>query len=124
MIEYSASYEDESVVSEDATVQSVNAEETVNDGMAVAELEQAEESPLLEMEEMPLKEVVLEVPAEELVVTDDKFIIKIGDDRWLKSWFSMCDNVEDALVMNSDWARGNYKRVTKIMRLKAEVIKL
>jgi len=62
-----------------------------------------------------------------VVEAEPRFVIKVGRDKWLKSWspeFALCDKKSDAIVLNSDWARGHHDRVTHIKRMTAEIIKL
>ena len=131
----------EAVVSDDTTVETVIAEETVIQEEAVDIVEETvvEEAPVPEVAEEiiaedetpeqvveePIVEEVVEVVTEVVeTVVEDRFVIKVGNDLWLKSWFSTCTDINDACVLNSDWARGHYKRVTNIMHLKAEIVKL
>lgn len=58
--------------------------------------------------------------------SDERFVIKVGNDKWLESWvnFSLCENKEDAMVLNHDWAIGHKSRLSDIKNLKAEIVKL
>jgi hypothetical protein len=64
---------------------------------------------------------------QEVAVVAERFVIKVGNDKWLKSWnpiFELCEEKSEAVVLNSDWARGHLDRVTNIKRMKAEIVKL
>lgn len=68
--------------------------------------------------------VVEEEPAAPVEPAEPRFVIKVGDNKWLKSWspsFELCDDKSEAIVLNSDWARGHRKRVIGIKRMKAEI---
>jgi hypothetical protein len=140
-MEHSANTEFESVVSEDATVQSVPTEETVNDGMTVVGdadlIEMAEDGIEEELELLDAAVPVLEpfiepivVTAEELPVVEEVaklegYKLKVGD-KWFKSWkpYYLVDTEEEATILDADWARG-YKSSLKMMkRLNADIIEL
>jgi len=57
---------------------------------------------------------------------EERFVIKVGDDKWLKSWsrWELCDKKSDAEVLNADWARGHRYRVARYRQMKAEIVKL
>lgn len=64
---------------------------------------------------------------QEQPVKEPRFVLKVGDDKWLKSWnpvFALCDEKSEAIVLNEDWARGHHDRVTHIKRMKAEIVEL
>jgi hypothetical protein len=87
---------------------------------SIEEIAPVEEISPVIVEEI-VQEVVLEKPVEE------RFVIKVGDNKWLKSWspsFELCEKKKDAIVLNSDWARGHHNRVTHIKLMKAEIVKL
>lgn len=123
----SANTEIESVVSEDATVQSVNAEETVNDGITVEE----GMADLLEVEEIiPLEPIipVLEPIIEPLVeepIKEDEYKIKCGD-KWFKSWrpYALVDTEEEAGIFNEDWARGYSSSLRMLKKQSPQIVKL
>ena len=115
MMKESANAEFESVVSEDATVQSVTAEETVNDGMTVDGdadlLEMAEEEvaplepiePVLEPIVEPLIETVVDIPVVEAKVAEKTYKLKVKE-QWFKSWkpYVLVDTEEEATVLNEE----------------------
>jgi hypothetical protein len=116
--------DDESEVLDDVTVDPVIiAEEPVIEVVETDSIEEIapleEIAPVIEPVEEIVQEVVLEKP-----VVEDRFVIKVGENQWLKSWFSLCDKKDDAIVLNSDWARGHHNRVTHIKKLRAEIVKL
>jgi len=59
-------------------------------------------------------------------VSEERFVIKVGGNKWLKSYspFVLCDNKSDAGILNSDWAIGHQQRITAYEKLKAEIVKL
>ena len=58
--------------------------------------------------------------------SDERFVIKVGTDKWLKSWnnFALCSDNDEAMVLNHDWAVGHQDRLTNIKHMKAEIVKL
>ena len=85
-------------------------------------------SGLLEKQTDEIKGVIGETDSvqEEVKVEDERFVIKVGNDKWLKSWMNweLCDDKSEAAVLNSDWARGHKKRIIRYKRMKAEIVKL
>ena len=84
-------------------------------------------SGLLEKQTDEIKGVIGETDSvQEVAIEDERFVIKVGDDKWLKSWMNweLCDDKSDAAVLNSDWARGHKKRIIRYKRMKAEIVKL
>ena len=83
-------------------------------------------SGLLEKRTDERKRVIEETDSVEKKVIDERFVIKVGDNKWLKSWMNweLCDEKSDAAVLNSDWARGHKQRITRYKQMKAEIVKL
>jgi hypothetical protein len=83
-------------------------------------------SELLKKKTDEKKRVIEEPDSVKKAVKEEGFVIKVGDDKWLKSWpqWLLCDNKSDAAVLNSDWARGHRKRIIRLKRMKAEIVKL
>lgn len=67
-----------------------------------------------------------ETVAEDVNEEEERFVIKVGNDKWLQSWskWQLCDDKSDAVVLNADWARGHSKRIMSYKHMKAEVVRL
>jgi hypothetical protein len=83
-------------------------------------------SELLKKQTDEKKRVIEEPDSVKKAVKEKGFVIKVGGDKWLKSWaqWLLCDNKSNAAVLNSDWARGHRKRIIRLKRMKAEIVKL
>ncbi len=60
-------------------------------------------------------------------VKERAFKIKVGTDKWFKSWspvFALCDDESEAIVLNEDWARGHLDRIKNIKKMKAVIVEL
>lgn len=60
-------------------------------------------------------------------VKERTFKIKVGTDKWFKSWspvFALCDDESEAIVLNEDWARGHLDRIKNIKKMKAVIVEL
>jgi ABC-type proline/glycine betaine transport system ATPase subunit len=145
--------QEEAVVSDDATVDTVITEETVIQADTTTDIieEPADELPVEmvedvqfieeeipdEMVEQPAIEEVVEQPflelanqevAKEEVQTDEvpenRYVIKIGENLWLRSWFSTCTEIERAIVLDDKWADAHLRRLSFIKGIKGEIVKL
>ena len=126
----------ESVVSEDATVEAVIAEETVNNTAdAVVEVEEPElvEEPVpdllvIEPEPEPVVEEEIVPPLEEVeeVITKEGFILKLGHNLWFQNWkpYRVCTKKADDIVLDADWERGYCSSLDMVKHIKAEIVKL